>query len=181
MPASAAGLRAQLAAPLAEAGLDLEDVHVRRAGRRELVRVVVDRDGGVDLDAIAEASHLISGLLDSEPLAREFDGAYVLEVTSPGVDRPLTEPRHWRRAAGRLVHATLADGSVLSGRVIGADDVNVVMRLADGSQTSVEYGALRHGSVQVEFQRTEEAQGDGGDESDVDESDPDKEVPWTST
>lgn len=181
MPASAAGLRAQLTAPLAEAGLDLEDVHVQRAGRRELVRVVVDRDGGVDLDAIAEASHLISGLLDAEPLASAFDGAYVLEVTSPGVDRPLTEPRHWRRAAGRLVHATLADGSVLSGRVIGADSSTVVMRLPDGTESSLEYRALRNGSVQVEFQRSEDAQGDDLDESDQDESDQDEEVPWTST
>src|SRR3954465_3991900 len=90
---------------VAGAGYDLEDVHVTAAGRRSVVRVVVDRDGGLDLDAVAEVSRVVSGVLD------ETDGTgeapYTLEVTSPGVDRPLTEPRHWRRAAGRLVRVAL--------------------------------------------------------------------------
>ena len=84
------------------AGYDLEELVVTPAGRRSIVRVVVDRDAGVTLDDIAEVSRAVSDVLDAND-----DGMgrapYVLEVTSPGVDRPLTEPRHWRRNAGRLV------------------------------------------------------------------------------
>lgn len=163
MSATAAGLRARLTAPLAEVGLDLEDVHLQRAGRRELVTVVVDRDGGVDLDAIAGASQLISSLLDAEPLASEFAGAYVLEVTSPGVDRPLTQPRHWRRAQGRLVSATLAEGAAVVGRILAADEAGVVLRLEDGSHVRLGMGEVVAGAVQVEFARPED----------------DQEVPWT--
>ena len=165
MPASAAGLRARLTAPLAEVGLDLEDVHLQRAGRRELVRIVIDRDGGIDLDVIAEASQLISSLMDAEPLASEFTGSYVLEVTSPGVDRPLTEPRHWRRAVGRLVSATLADGAAVDGRIVSADDASVVIRVDEGGparaqepspqDVSFGYDQLASGSVQVEFSRAD--------------------------
>src|SRR5689334_23808526 len=84
------------------AGYDLEELVVTPAGRRSIVRVVVDRDAGVTLDDIAEVSKAVSEVLDSND-----DGMgrtpYVLEVTSPGVDRPLTEARHWRRNVGRLV------------------------------------------------------------------------------
>ena len=92
--------------PLARsAGYDLEDLSVVRMGRRHVVRVTVDRDGGVGLDAVAELSRDIShGLDDAESAAGEFiAGEYQLEVSSPGTDRPLTEPRHWRRNVGRLV------------------------------------------------------------------------------
>src|SRR6059058_4887589 len=96
---------------VAGAGYDLEDVTVTAAGRRSVVRVVVDRDGGVDLDAVADISRVLSEALDADDVMGE--APYVLEVSSPGVDRPLTQPRHWRRAAGRLVTVTVADeGSV---------------------------------------------------------------------
>src|SRR4051812_39024854 len=81
-----------------EVGYDLEDVTVTAAGRRSLVRVIVDADGGIDLDAVAEVSRVVSDVLDEK--GDGFAGPYVLEVSSPGVDRPLTEPRHWRRAEG---------------------------------------------------------------------------------
>src|ERR1700709_715090 len=82
-------------------GADLEDVPVSRAGSRSLVRVIIDRDGGLDLDAVAEVSHAVSAALDADEDV--MPGAFVLEVSTPGVDRPLTHPRHWRRARGRLV------------------------------------------------------------------------------
>ncbi len=94
-----------------EAGLHLEDVTVSRAGARSVVRVVLDLpddvEGSLDLDAVAEATRPISAALDTvDPL----HGAYTLEVSTPGTDRPLTEPRHFRRARGRLVRLVLADG-----------------------------------------------------------------------
>ena len=114
-----------LAPAVAAAGFDLEEVDVRPAGRRRLVRVVVDADGGVSLDDVTSLSRTASGLLDDSDIMGA--GPYVLEVTSPGVDRPLTEARHWRRAAGRLVVAPLTEGGQIEGRVVSADEESVVI------------------------------------------------------
>nr|WP_230420649.1 ribosome maturation factor RimP [Actinomadura soli] len=119
-----------LAPAVGEAGFDLEEVDVRPAGRRRLVRVVVDGDHGVGLDDIAAISETASELLDSADVMGT--SPYVLEVTSPGVDRPLTEPRHWRRAVGRLVVAPLTEGGQIEGRVVAADgeavEIDVVQK-----------------------------------------------------
>ena len=161
MAASTAALIEGLRPALAQEGVDLEDVQVQRAGRREIVRVVVDRDGGVDLDTVAQVSQLVASLLDQPPLADQFAGAYVLEVTSPGVDRPLTEAKHWRRAVQRLVHAHTSAGEVIVGRVRAADDTTVVLDLESGESTTVALADLVRGEVQVEFNRP--AAGTDGD------------------
>ncbi|MEU0519678.1 ribosome maturation factor RimP [Streptosporangium sp. NPDC006007] len=141
-------------------GLDLEDVTVTPAGRRRLLRVVVDRDGGVSLDDVAEVSLAVSAALD----AGDAMGAtpYVLEVSSPGVDRPLTEPRHWRRAVRRLVKADLRDGTSLEGRIVAADEGGVELDIA-GASRRIEYQDLARGRVQVEFRRLDDAEDDGED------------------
>lgn len=138
---------------VADAGLDLEDLEVVPAGRRRLLRVVVDRDGGVSLDDVAEVSQGVSAALDSSE--EMGSGAYVLEVTSPGVDRPLTLPRHWRRAAGRLVTVPTGDGERLTGRVVGAADDSVVLDV-DGAERRLEFAAIGEGRVQVEFRRADD-------------------------
>jgi ribosome maturation factor RimP len=171
------------------AGYDLEDLVVTPAGRRSVVRVVVDRDEGVSLDDIAEVSRAVSAVLD------EKDGdlgraPYVLEVTSPGVDRPLTEPRHWRRNVGRLV--TVAVGSdrereQLTARVGHVADDGVVLLVESKAKPgakkrpptrrSVPWAELGTGRVQVEFGRPtgagEPADGDAhdGDAQDGDADD----------
>lgn len=101
-------------------GLDLEDVQLSRAGSRRVLRIAVDADDGVSIDTITEATRELSKALD----ATDVMGAqpYTLEVTSRGVDRPLTLPRHWRRNVGRLVVAELADGSRLKGRIAAVHD-----------------------------------------------------------
>lgn len=137
-------VRDLLAPVVSAAGFDLEDVSVTAAGRRHVVRVVVDRDGGLDLDAVAEVSRVVSAALDGSDATGETP--YTLEVTSPGVDRPLTQPRHWRRAQGRLVKA----GSV-TGRVLDADDDRVRLDLGDGDTRELSYEELGAGTVQVEF------------------------------
>ena len=143
-----------LLAPVVEAeGLDLEDVVVTPAGKRRLLRVVVDRDGGVGLDLVAQVSTGVSAALDGSDAMG--GSPYVLEVTSPGVDRPLTEPRHWRRAAGRLVDATLTGGGSLQGRVTGADDDGVTLDV-DGTNTRLAWPEVLRGRVQVEFNRAAE-------------------------
>lgn len=143
-----------LAPVVSATGLDLEGVEVTPAGRRRVVRVVVDRDGGVDLDDIATASHAISAALDEGDVL----GAqpYVLEVTSPGVDRPLTEPRHWRRARGRLVRAVLAGGEVVTGRVLDAGEGAATLEVAGGPR-EIGYTAVTSARVEVEFSRVAEA------------------------
>jgi ribosome maturation factor RimP len=133
------------------AGYDLEDLTVSAAGKRSVVRVLVDKDGGITLDDVADVSRLVSEALD---VADEQDPtllgtSYVLEVSSPGVDRPLTEPRHWRRNVGRLVVASLRDGSTAEGRIRGADDAGVTL---DGERV-LPWAEVARGAVQVEFNR----------------------------
>ena len=135
---------------LASVGLELESIEVTPVGKRRLLRVVVDSDDGVDLDAVGDVSQEISAALDASDAMGEQP--YVLEVTSPGVDRPLTEPRHWRRARGRLVRAGVPGGGQVEGRVAGADESGVTLEV-DGQNRSYGYSDLGRGKVQVEFRR----------------------------
>lgn len=134
-----------------KAGLDLEDVTVNRAGSRSVVRVVVDSDSGLDLDAVAEVSRTVSEALDgADDILR---GAYVLEVTSPGVDRPLTAPRHWRRARSRKVKVTKADGREVVGRLEDSseDADGVAVLRTDRGPLEIRYADVRRAVVEVEF------------------------------
>jgi ribosome maturation factor RimP len=154
-----------LAPAVRSAGYDLEDVAVSGAGRRTLVRVTVDADGGIDLDAVADVSRAVSDVLDEHD--EVLPGPFVLEVSSPGVDRPLTEPRHWRRAAGRLVETT-ADGEPFTGRVVEAGDAGVGFDV-DGQAREVPWAALGRGRIRVEF--THGAAEDDAADEDLDDAD----------
>lgn len=156
MSATSSALQRGLYGPVSDLGVDLESVEVQKAGRRSLVRVVIDRDGGVDLDLVAEVSRAISELLDVAPLADELHGPFVLEVTSPGVDRPLTEPKHWRRAASRLVDVSLKSGERVEGRVVGIDDADVVHLATESGEVSVPMADIERAVVQVEFGRSDD-------------------------
>lgn len=135
------------------AGLDLEDVEITPAGRRRLVRVIVDKDGGVTLDDIAETTRLVSRQLDEDDdLVGET--SYTLEVTSPGTDRPLTELRHWRRNLGRLVKVSRREGEPVTGRVVEVGDSSVRLEV-DGTAEDVDYAEVRTARVEVEFNRKE--------------------------
>jgi ribosome maturation factor RimP len=136
---------------VAAAGMDLESVRVSAAGRRRLLRVVVDSDQGVSLDDAAAISRQLSGALDTDAVMGDFP--YTLEVSSPGVDRPLIDPRHWRRAVGRLVQVTATDGGqseAISGRVVAADSDGVILESGE-VRRRFGYAALGAGAVQVEF------------------------------
>jgi ribosome maturation factor RimP len=205
-------LRGRLGPGLAAAGFDLEDVTVARAGSRSVVRVVVDRDGGIDLDAVADASRIVSGLLDPDgddaggesadggegggstgaSTRAPLSGPYVLEVTSPGVDRPLSEPRHWRRATGRLVAVRRADGAEVEGRVLSADDEGADLAVPTGPARRgrpvrkrverITYGEVARATVQVEFgsateDATEDEAGTGGPATDSDPATPPESAP----
>jgi ribosome maturation factor RimP len=133
---------------VAAAGMDLESVRVSAAGRRRLLRVIVDSDRGVSLDDAAAISRQLSAALDTVAVMGEFP--YTLEVSSPGVDRPLTDPRHWRRAVGRLVKVTVTDAGSISGRVVTADSDGVTLEVGE-ARRRFGYAALGAGAVQVEF------------------------------
>ena len=133
-----------------ETGFDLEALTVSQAGRRSVVKVVVDSDHGVSLDDIAAVSRAVSASLDE---GDDGFGAtpYTLEVTSPGVDRPLTEQRHWRRAVGRLVEWT-EDGKKVQARVSNVDGDQITVETASGT---AEYHreTISPARVQVEFSK----------------------------
>jgi ribosome maturation factor RimP len=166
LAAATARVTAVIQPVIAAAGYDLEDVNLSRAGRRHVVRVLVDADGGINLDGVALVSREISNALDAaeESGGEVLAGEYQLEVSSPGVDRPLTLPRHWRRNVGRLVTV-----NGLTGRVTAADDDGIVL-----DDREIRYADLGPGKVQIEFKRLDEAQfaeddlDDDEDEDDVD-------------
>jgi ribosome maturation factor RimP len=139
-------------------GLELEAVELRSVGRRLVLRVLVDSDHGVTLDEVAAASRAVTESLDTSDVLG--DEPYTLEVSSPGVDRPLTEPRHWRRSVSRLVAVTLRDGREVTGRVLEASDTEVELEVNTKgriSRTTVALAEVAKAVVQVEFSRAAEA------------------------
>lgn len=149
--------------------LYLEDVSIHIAGANRVVHVVVDlpqeETGGVSLDVIAEISKTLSDILDNDPStdSRPYD----LEVSSPGVGRPLTEQRHWHRARGRLVTVNVIQGDNVTGRIQSVDDggVTLVPELAvkkgmkpkQGDPVNLPFDRIRSGKVEIEFSHLEEA------------------------
>ncbi len=179
--ADAARLTPAVAGVVERAGFVLDDLEVRPAGRRRVVRVVVDTadvpgpaDGpsaGADLDAVAALSRELSGVLDAAEAdgtpALAPEGEYTLEVTTPGVDRPLTTPHHWRRAWLRRVAVTLTDGVTLTGRVgavTGADGSAAVTLAETGRRGTtlreVALDTVARAAVEVEFKPPSEAEVD---------------------
>lgn len=143
-------IEAELDDPLRALGLDIEAVEITPAGKRRILRIAVDRDGGVNLDQVAEATREVNRVLDGSDVMGEQP--YTLEVTSRGVDRPLTLPRHWRRNAGRLVKVTFTDGSSATGRITGSTDESVTLDVS-GRTREVPYATVKKALVQVEFNR----------------------------
>lgn len=163
--------------PLLEAALEsspflLEDLTVTSAGRRSVVRVVVDRvlelvgDDAADttepsdplsLDDVADATRLVSAALDDDDVMGE--ASYTLEVSSPGVSRPLTKPRHFRRNVGRLVKA-VGSGSSTTGRLVRAGEDEFVLDVPatkkdTGGEITLRHADVTRGEVQIEFNRAE--------------------------
>ena len=150
-------IEAELVDPLSVMGLDVEAVEVTPAGKRRVLRVAVDKDGGVTLDDVADATREVSRVLDESDVMGEMP--YTLEVTSRGVDRPLTLPRHWRRNADRLVKATLADGTTVTGRITDSTEESVTLDVS-GETREVAYPDVAKAFVQVEFNRKSEKKDD---------------------
>lgn len=146
----AARLEPLVADAVAGAGFELDGLEVQQAGRRKLVKVVVDSEDGVELDQIADVSRAVSAKLDANDAV--IAGAYTLEVTSPGLSRPLTKPRHWRRAKFRLVRITPAEGEPYVGRV-GAVSDSAAKVLVDGQIREVGFDDVAKAVVEIEFKQ----------------------------
>jgi len=147
---------------VAAEGFDLEAVEVQPAGRRRLIRVLVDREGGVTLDNIASLTSILSVELDATDAMGEQP--YVLEVSSPGVGRSLTLPRHWRRNITRLVRLKTTDGHEIVGRIVASDDEAVTLEPAGGrpgdqpegltETKTLAFAQISEAHVEVEFRRS---------------------------
>ncbi|MFE5871762.1 ribosome maturation factor RimP [Streptomyces roseifaciens] len=147
----------ELLAPLVSAReLDLEEIEVTTAGKRRVLRIVVDSDAGVELDECAEVSRAVSEKLDETDA---IGGApYVLEVTSPGADRPLTEHRHYVRATGRLIKAQLTEGGELVARIVAVDDEGLDLEVPGvkgrkPTSRRLAFGEIAKARVEIEFNR----------------------------
>jgi len=143
-------IEAELVDPLAAHGLDVEAVELTPAGKRRVLRVAVDKDGGLTLDDVAAATRAVSGVLDDSDVMGQQP--YTLEVTSRGVDRPLTLPRHWRRNTDRLVKVTLVEGSTVTGRILSSTDDAVTLDVS-GEHREVSFESVEKALVQIEFNR----------------------------
>ncbi|MCV7286164.1 ribosome maturation factor RimP [Mycolicibacterium wolinskyi] len=136
----------------ARAGYEIDDVVIDAAARPPRITVVADGDEGLDLDSIATLSRRASELLDQ---LDRGNTPYVLEVTSPGVDRPLTTEKHFRRARGRKAELTLADGTQLTARLGATDGQTLQVVVPDGPRDfairEIPLGEIAKAVVQVEF------------------------------
>ena len=129
-----------------KAGLVLEEVQVQTPGKHRFVTVIVDSESGLNLDQVTEASRTISEVMDGARFMGETP--YTLEVTSPGVDRPLTAARHWRKNVDRLVKVTKHDGEVFKARILAADEDHATL-----DNGPINYADVKRAIIEVEFNR----------------------------
>ena len=134
---------------VAQFGLDLDDLHLSKAGKRRVLEIVLDGDDGVNLDQVAEVSRAVSEYLDSTEIMGEM--AYLLEVGSRGVGRPLTKPSHWRRNVGRLVEVS-GNAINVTGRIVDFQDPNVTLEV-EGKNQVVDISTISRAMIEVEFNR----------------------------
>ena len=154
-PARDARLEELLGPVVASEDLELDAVVRTHSGGTPLVRVTVDtplvegagEQARVDSDTLAVVSRAVSAALDR---ADPIDGEYLLEVSTPGAERELTEPRHWKRQVGLPVRVKLRDGGHVSGRVRGADDVSATLETGGGT-TTIEYANMKKARARVEL------------------------------
>ncbi len=143
-------LNALVAATVSDLGFDLEALELTPAGKKRVLRIAIDQDGGVTIDDISAATRALSAELDSSDVMGQQP--YTLEVTSRGVERPLSEARHWRRNNDRLVSVQLADGSTVDGRIGESDDTGVDITTTQGVQR-LAYADVAKALVQIELTR----------------------------
>jgi len=142
---------------VSDLGFYLEDVHVATPGSHRIVTCIVDGDASLNLDQVTSVSRVISELLDEAPFMGE--SPFTLEVTSPGVDRPLTQPRHFAKNVDRLLKVIKLDGSEVTGRILSNTDEDVTLTVTVKKETIEEVITLadiKRAVVEIEFNRKDD-------------------------
>jgi len=139
---------------LHKAGYFLEDINIVSPGQHRIVTVIVDGESALNLDQVTVASKLVSELLDEASFMGETP--FTLEVTSPGIDRPLTLPRHFAKNADRLLKVTKTEGEVVTGRILSNTEVDVTLTVTekkDVKQVTITLADIKRAQVEIEFNR----------------------------
>jgi ribosome maturation factor RimP len=142
---------------VSDLGFYLEDVHVATPGSHRIVTCIVDGDASLNLDQVTSVSRVISELLDEAPFMGETP--FTLEVTSPGVDRPLTQPRHFAKNFDRLLKIIKLDGSEVTGRILSNTDKDVTLTVTVKKETveqTISLAEIKRAVVEIEFNRKDD-------------------------
>lgn len=142
---------------LHQAGYFLEDINVVTPGNHRIVTVIVDGESALNLDQVTVASKLVSELVDEATFMGETP--FTLEVTSPGIDRPLTLPRHFAKNHTRLLKIVKIDGEVVTGRICANNDTDVTLTVVEKKETKevvVALADIKRATVEIEFNRKDE-------------------------
>ena len=142
---------------LHQAGYFLEDVNLVSPGQHRIVTVIVDGESALNLDQVTVASKLVSELLDDAAFMGETP--FTLEVTSRGIDRPLTLPRHFAKNVTRLLKVVKTDGEVVTGRIVSNTDLDVTLTVTEKKTTTdvtVLLADIKRATVEIEFNRKDE-------------------------
>jgi ribosome maturation factor RimP len=142
---------------VSDQGFYLEDVHVATPGSHRIVTCIVDGDASLNLDQVTTVSRVISELLDEAPFMGETP--FTLEVTSPGVDRPLTQPRHFAKNIDRLLKIAKLDGSEVTGRILSNTDQDVTLTVTvkkEIIEQTVSLSEIKRAVVEIEFNRKDD-------------------------
>ena len=127
-------------------GFYIEDITITSAGRRSLITVIVDGDTHLSLDQVTVATKAISEIM--ETISAVGDNSFTLEVTSPGLDRPLTKARHWQKNINRLVKVVLLDGSEIKGRIKNVNEVSATV-----DEKNINYSDIKRATLEIEFKQ----------------------------
>ncbi|CAB4580685.1 MAG: ribosome maturation factor RimP [Actinobacteria bacterium] len=142
---------------VSDQGFYLEDVHVATPGNHRIVTCIVDGDVSLNLDQVTSVSRVISELLDEAAFMGETP--FTLEVTSPGVDRPLTKPRHFAKNVDRLLKIIKLDGSEVTGRILSNTDNDVTLTVLikkESTEQTVLLSDIKRAVVEIEFNRKDD-------------------------
>ena len=139
-------ISAAITPALSDLGFYLEDITITSAGRRSMLTVIVDGDTHLSLDQVTVATKAIGEIVEN--IQSLGQAPFTLEVTSPGLDRPLTKPRHWRKNIYRLVKIVLLDGKEVKGRVKDATEVSATV-----DEQVVKFSDIKRATLEIEFKQ----------------------------
>ena len=139
-------ISAAITPALSDLGFYLEDITITSAGRRSMLTVIVDGDTHLSLDQVTVATKAISEIVEN--IQSLGQAPFTLEVTSPGLDRPLTKPRHWRKNIDRLVKIVLLDGKEIKGRVKDAAEISATV-----DEQVVKFSDIKRATLEIEFKQ----------------------------